>query len=65
MKRVIGAGFAAVALLATIRYNYRPPLRRGDLKGVLDYGPVVQLARTPHLQCGGQRFDPARVHQSF
>ena len=27
-------------------------------------GPVVQLVRMPHLQCGGQRFESARVHHS-
>ena len=28
-------------------------------------GPVVQLVRTSHLQCEGQRFESARVHQSL
>ena len=27
-----------------------------------NFGPVVQLVRTPHLQCGAQRFESARVH---
>lgn len=26
-------------------------------------GPLAQLARAPHLQCGGQGFEPLRVHQ--
>ena len=27
------------------------------------FGPVVQLVRMPHLQCGGQRFESARVQK--
>lgn len=27
-------------------------------------GPLAQLARALHLQCRGQRFDPATVHQN-
>lgn len=27
-------------------------------------GPLAQLVRALHLQCRGQRFDPATVHQN-
>ena len=29
-----------------------------------DAGPVVQLARTSHLQCEGHRFEPGQVHRA-
>ena len=29
----------------------------------ISHGDIAQLARAPALQAGGQRFDPANLHQ--
>lgn len=30
-----------------------------------NYGPLAQLVRAPHLQCGGRRFESGTVHNDF
>ena len=37
-------------------------LKRKELIYLQFYGGLAQLARAPHWQCGGQRFDSAILH---